>query len=56
MEEQTITITVKTKGEECVMTDEEIREWYKNNVEKLFCKEYGTPEITVCVKRTKIEK
>ena len=51
MEEQIITITVKTKGDVCVMSDEEIREWYATNVAKLFNPEYGTPEITVDVKR-----
>ena len=51
MEEQIITITVKTKGDICVMSDDEIREWYESNVAKLFNPEYGTPEITVDVKR-----
>jgi len=51
MEEQIITITVKTSGDICEMSDEEIREWYESNVAKLFNPEYGTPEITVDVKR-----
>ena len=51
MEEQIITITVKTKGDLCQMSTEDIKEWYKNNIAKLFNPEYGKPEITVDVKR-----
>ena len=51
MEEQTITITVKTKGDLCVMTDEEIREWYEKSIASLFNPEYGTPDISVTVER-----
>ena len=52
MEEQTITITVKTKGDRCVMTDEQIREWYEKSVASLFNPEYGTPVIDVKVERS----
>ncbi|MBR0303403.1 MAG: hypothetical protein IJQ80_06095 [Clostridia bacterium] len=52
MEEQIITITVKTVGDVCVMSDEEIKEWYLSSISKLFNPEFGTPEITVDVKRT----
>ena len=51
MEEQTITIIIKTRGEKCEMTDEQIREWYEANVRGLFNPAYGTPEISVDVKR-----
>ncbi len=51
MEEQIITITVRTKGEKCEMSDAEIREWYEANIAKLFNPEYGTPEISVNVLR-----
>ena len=51
MEQQIITITVKTEGETCEMTDEEIRAWYETHVAGLFNPAYGTPEITVEVKR-----
>lgn len=51
MEEQIITITVKTKGEVCEMSDSEIQHWYETNVAGLFNLEYGKPEITVDVKR-----
>ena len=51
MEEQIVTITVKTRGEKCKMTDEQIREWYESHVLELFNPAYGTPEITVDVKR-----
>ena len=54
MEEQIVTITVKTKGEKCEMTDEQIRAWYESHVAKLFDPAYGTPEIKVELKR--IEK
>ena len=50
-EEQIITITVKTEGEKCEMTDEQIREWYETNVAKLFDPAYGTPRIDVKVER-----
>ena len=52
MEEQTITIVIRTQGEKCKMTDDQIREWYETNVRGLFNPAYGTPEITVDVKRT----
>lgn len=52
MEEQIITIVVKTAGEKCVMSDAEIKKWYEDNISKLFNPDYGTPEITVEVKRT----
>ena len=51
MEEQIITITVRTKGDVCEMSDADIREWYETNIAGLFNPEYGTPEITVDVKR-----
>lgn len=54
MEEQIITITVKTKGEVCELSDSEIKKWYETNVAKLFDPAYGTPEITVNVKRTDV--
>ena len=53
MEEQTITITVKTKGDLCQMSTEEIKEWYEKSIASLFNPEYGKPEITVDVKREK---
>ena len=52
MEEQIITITVKTKGERCEMTDAQIKEVYETNIAGLFNPEYGKPEIEVEVKRT----
>lgn len=51
MEEQIITIEIKTKGDICEMSTEEIKKWYETNVLKLFNQEYGRPEITVDVKR-----
>ncbi len=55
-EEQLVTVTVRTSGEKCEMTDDEIRKWYEKNVAGLFNPEYGTPEITVRVRRTDKEK
>ena len=52
MEEQIITVTIKTSGEKCQMSTEEIAEWYKKNSASLFNPEFGTPEISVEVKRT----
>lgn len=52
MEEQIITITVKTKGAKCELSDAEIREWYKTNIEGLFNPDFGMPDIDVIVKRT----
>lgn len=51
MEEQIVTVTIRTKGEKCEMTDDAIREWYATHVAKLFNPAYGTPEIEVDVKR-----
>ncbi|MBS7262518.1 MAG: hypothetical protein KIG36_02800 [Eubacteriales bacterium] len=52
MEEQIITVTIKTRGEKCELTDAEIKAWYESHIAKLFNPEYGTPEITVKVVRT----
>ena len=51
MEEQTITIIIKTQGEKCEMTNEQIWEWYETNIRGLFNPAYGTPEITIDVER-----
>ena len=51
MEEQIITITVRSKGEPCEMTDEQIKEWYEQRIAALFDPKWGTPEITVDVER-----
>lgn len=54
MEEQVITVTIKTKGEKCEMSDAEIKAWYESQIAKLFNPAYGTPEITAEVRRTEI--
>lgn len=51
MEEQKITITILTKGEKCVMSNEEIVEWYQKHITSLFNQEYGIPEISVNLER-----
>lgn len=53
-EEQTVTITVKTKGEACALSDAEIKAWYADHVAGLFDPKWGTPEIAVDVKRKKL--
>ena len=55
MEEQIVTVKIRTKGEKCVMTDSEIRQWYGEKIAGLFNPEYGTPEITVSVERREIK-
>ncbi|MBR6040063.1 MAG: antibiotic biosynthesis monooxygenase [Clostridia bacterium] len=50
-EEQTVTVTVRTKGEPCALTDAEIKAWYAERVASLFDPQWGTPEITVDVER-----
>lgn len=52
MEKQTVTVTIRTKGEKCELTDSEIKAWYEKNIAALFNPEYGTPEITVKLERT----
>ena len=54
MEEQIVTVKIKTKGEKCEMTDAEIKDWYASHIAKLFDPAYGTPEIEVKLER--IEK
>ena len=51
MEQQTITVTIKTKGETCELTDEQIKSWYEAAVKNIFNPEFGTPEIEVKVER-----
>ena len=51
MEKQTVIITIQTEGETCEMTDAEIKAWYETNVAKLFDPAYGTPSISVTLKR-----
>ena len=55
MEKQTITVTIRTAGDPCEMTDAEIREWYETRIAGLFNPAYGTPEITVSVVRETVE-
>ena len=52
MEEQRITITVKTCGDPCRMTDEEIRDWSASAMRSALNPAFGTPEISVDVQRT----
>ncbi len=54
MEEQIISVTIKTKGEKCELSYDEIIRWYEEKIAGLFNPEFGTPEIKVELKR--IEK
>lgn len=55
MEEQIITVTVRTKGEPCQSSDAEIEAWYRSHIAALFDPAYGTPEIAVRVERRAYE-
>ena len=54
MEEQIITITVRSEGEPCELSDEEIKTWYEKHVAALFDPQWGMPKITVEVNRKQI--
>lgn len=51
MEEQTVTITVKSRGERCELTDEELKAWYEQKIAAFFDPKLGMPEINVDVER-----
>ena len=51
MEEQIVTVHIRTSGETCEMTDGEIVAWYREKIAGLFNPAYGTPEIEVTLKR-----
>ena len=54
MEQQLITVTIRTQGEKCEMSDSEIKEWYESSIAKLFDPRYGTPEIEAKVERREV--
>ncbi|MBR7070895.1 MAG: hypothetical protein IKI29_01850 [Clostridia bacterium] len=54
MEEQIITVTIKTNGEPCELSDSEIKAWYEKHIQELFDPNYGTPEISVALQRRQI--
>ena len=54
MEKQIINIKIKTQGEKCEMSTDEIRAWYEEKIKGIFNSEYGTPEIEVEVKREEL--
>ncbi len=55
MEEQLIVVTIRTAGEKCEMSDEEIKRWYETRIAGLFNPDYGSPDIKVELKRTVTE-
>ena len=54
MEEQIVTITIRTKGEPCGLSDEEIKKWYTDRIGSMFDPRWGTPEITVALERKQL--
>lgn len=50
-EEQTVTVTIRSRGEPCELRDDEIREWYASKIAGLFDPKWGTPKITVELNR-----
>jgi len=55
MEIQEIEIKIKTKGEACEMSEEEIRRWYEGKLRALFNPAFGEPEISVKVEKRNAE-
>jgi hypothetical protein len=53
-EEQTVTITVRTGGEPCTLSDAQIEAWYAERIAALFDPKWGTPEIAVSVERRRV--
>lgn len=54
MEEQIVSITIRTKGEPCGLSDEEIKKWYADRIGSMFDPRWGTPEITVALERKQL--
>lgn len=55
MEERiTATVTIVTQGERCELDEAALKEWYLTHIAGLFDPAYGTPKITVDVKREDI--
>ncbi len=52
MEEQVITVTIRSRGDKCELSDAELKEWYAAKIAALFDPRWGTPEIAVNVERT----
>lgn len=50
-EEHTVSVTIRTRGEACEMTDEEIAEWYRNAIDSLLDPHIGEHEVSVRVER-----
>ena len=52
MEEQVVTVTVRTWGKPCELSDEQIIAWYREQMEKLLDPDIGGHDVTVSVQRT----
>ena len=54
MEKQIVTITIVTEGENCEMSNQQIVDWYQENIASLFNPQYGTPKISVTLERKEL--
>lgn len=55
-EQQTVTVTIRTWGKACELSDEQIATWYRDGIESLLDPNIGSHEITVSVERKPIER
>lgn len=53
-EQQTVTVTIRTRGGKCELTDEQIQGWYRDRIEALLDPDIGEYDISVAVKREAI--
>jgi len=53
-ENQTVTVTIRTSGEPCELSDEQITAWYEERIASLFDPNVGKPEITVALRRERV--
>ncbi len=53
-EQQTVTVTIRTRGEKCELTDEQIQGWYRDQIESLLDPNIGEHDISVAVERETI--
>lgn len=54
MEQQTVTVTIRTRGEKCELTDEQIKDWYRERIEGLLDPNIGGYEVSVSLERKEI--
>ena len=54
MEEQTVTVTIRTLGEPCELSDAEILTWYRDRIEALLDPAIGTHSVDVALSRRQV--